>query len=220
MLQHMQYNTDNDGPCYMSTNKQQNRRLDKHLGNSKEKNLNKFKLVALLKETSVSNLFGTKKELQEECSSRGISVIKITDKILEGWMGKQKGTIQILFKRGRLDPQNIHHYTEKGTKEKFQVPRTLTDPTGCDFSIWKILALQSNFINELTLLQFHGQKLGVVVDRSPKCHPKIAREGIVYLWALAKLWYRKAPITKKRSKESFRKLVVDATDCERGIKCS
>ena len=50
------------------------------------------------------------------------------------------------------------------------------------------------------------------MDLTPKCHPKIADEGIEYLWALAKLWYWKAPLVKKRSKESFRKLVVEATD--------
>ena len=87
-----------------------------------------------------------------------------------------------------------------------------TDPTGCNFSIIKLMNLQFDFINELTLLQFHGNKLGVIVDRSPKCHPEIAGEGIEYLWGLSKVWYRKAPIARKRSKESFRTLVSEATD--------
>ena len=122
--------------------------------------------------------------------------------------------VLILYERGWLDPTNIVHYTEKGKKNDSRTPNnTPVDPTGCNFSIRKILQLQTDFANELTLLQYHGQKLGVAVDRTPKCHPEMAGEGIEYLWGLAKMWYRKAPITKKRSKDTFRKLVKEATDC-------
>ena len=101
---------------------------------------------------------------------------------------------------------HLHHYTEKGKKEKYEVP---SDPTGCNFSIERILAKQADFCNELTLLQYHARKLGALVDRSPKCHPELAGEGIEYLWGLAKLWYRKSPISSKRSKELSRKLVKE-----------
>ena len=54
-----------------------------------------------------------------------------------------------------------------------------------------------------------------MLDRSPKCHPEAAGEGIEYGWALSKLKYRRAPITLKRTKGSFRELVyrcIDKTD--------
>jgi hypothetical protein len=41
------------------------------------------------------------------------------------------------------------------------------------------------------MLQSIGQILGVVVDRTPKCHCKIAGEGIEYSWGLAKNHYQK-----------------------------
>jgi hypothetical protein len=47
----------------------------------------------------------------------------------------------------------------------------------------------------------------VRVDRTPKCHPELAGEGIEYMWALAKLYYRHKPLGLKWSKDSFRKLV-------------
>ena len=70
----------------------------------------------------------------------------------------------------------------------------------------------SDFQSEFTLLQYHAQKLGVALERSPKCHPEIAGEGIEYGWALSKMDYRRSPIAAKKSKESFRKLVKKCTD--------
>ena len=54
--------------------------------------------------------------------------------------------------------------------------------------------------------------MGVSIDRTPKCHPEMAGEGIEYIWALAKLQYRRATIIKKRSKVKFRQLVSECTD--------
>ena len=53
--------------------------------------------------------------------------------------------------------------------------------------------------------------MGVYIDRTPKCHPEIAGEGIEYDWALAKLDYRKAPIHQKRTKEKSRNLLRDSS---------
>jgi hypothetical protein len=41
---------------------------------------------------------------------------------------------------------------------------------------------QMDFIEEETLLQYHGRQLGVIIDRTPKCHPEMAGEGIEYNW--------------------------------------
>ena len=60
---------------------------------------------------------------------------------------------------------------------------------------------QTDFLNEETLLQHHGRKLGIIVDRSPKCHPEIAGEGIEYAWAVSKMHYRKQKLTKKKTKK-------------------
>ena len=65
----------------------------------------------------------------------------------------------------------------------------------------------SDFVNEKTMLQYMGEQLGVIVDRSPKCTPEIAGEGVEYDWAMAKLAYRKLPLEKKKGKEKFHKLV-------------
>ena len=81
------------------------------------------------------------------------------------------------------------------------------DPTGCAFSIRKIMKLQMDFMQELTLLQYLVIQMGANIDRTPKCHPEMAGEGVEYAWALAKLKYRRSPIAYKRNKEKFRNLV-------------
>ena len=45
------------------------------------------------------------------------------------------------------------------------------------------------------------------VERTPKCHPEIAGEGIEYDWGCAKGVYRRLPISEKRSKIKFRESV-------------
>lgn len=34
------------------------------------------------------------------------------------------------------------------------------------------------FMNKLTLLLYHGNKMGIMVEKTPKCHPKVAGEGL------------------------------------------
>ena len=54
--------------------------------------------------------------------------------------------------------------------------------------------------------------MGVRLKCSPKCHPEIAGEGVEYGWALSKNEYRRSPIAKKKSKDSFLKLVRHCMD--------
>jgi hypothetical protein len=64
-----------------------------------------------------------------------------------------------------------------------------------------------DFIEEETLLQYHGKTLGVIVDRTPKCHPEVAGEGIAYSWGCLKGKYRCLPLSDKRKKDNFCKSI-------------
>ena len=66
----------------------------------------------------------------------------------------------------------------------------------------------TNFVEEVSLLQSMGQKMGVIVDRTPKCHAEIAGEGIEYTWGHQKNYFHCQPLSVKRSKTDFRKLVT------------
>ena len=114
------------------------------------------------------------------CQQKNLPVKFTTEIIEEGWLGKPKGSLQVLFERGWLDPSNLSKYTEKGRHDNMGL---LLEDT----SIKLLMQKQQDFMSELTLLQFHGNKLGVTIDRSPKCHPEITGEGIEFIWAIAKL---------------------------------
>ena len=54
------------------------------------------------------------------------------------------------------------------------------------------------------------------VDRSTRCHPELAGEGIEYSWARAKGIYRRARLAQKKGKENFKSLVVDCLSTDEG----
>ena len=215
MKQSMQYTPSDSGPCYFSERERIERRLDISLEKLVEKKLNKSVLVKKLKEAGILNPPGSKADLQQQCINLNIPIKASNRTVSEGWYEKQKGALQILFERGWIDPANLQHYTadgKKGLSSAASSEESPNDPTGCNFSIKALIKIQNDFITELTLLQYHGKKLGCIIDRSPKCHPEIAGEGIEYVWALAKCHYRRSPINAKRTKCKFRKLVDESTN--------
>ena len=91
-------------------------------------------------------------------------------------------------------------YTLDGKKDAFGkvIPET---------SLKHLMILLTDFIEEETLLQYHGRLLGVKVVRTPKCHPEIAGEGIKYDWVCGKGFYRRLPLSAKKTKNKFRESV-------------
>ena len=63
----------------------------------------------------------------------------------------------------------------------------------------------------MTALQHVGKELGIVVIISPKFHAELAWEGIEYIWGITKALYWRKPLHSKRSKESFKRLVLECT---------
>ena len=80
------------------------------------------------------------------------------------------------------------------------------------YSIKTLMEKQDDFANELSLLQYHASLLGVLMERTPKCHPEIAGEGIKYNWALSKTEYWRSPLKEKSCKDKFSKLVRRCMD--------
>ncbi len=84
-------------------------------------------------------------------------------KIKLGWMGKQKGILQVLWERGFINEANISQYMMDGRKDAFGVHQPQT-------SLKDLLSSCMDFEEEESLLQSMGQRMGVLVDRTPKCH--------------------------------------------------
>ncbi len=140
---------------------------------------------------------GRKKALQQAAEARGISPVGEYEEIKEGWVGKPKGLLQVCWERGLLNPTvpNIDKaYTINGWKNCLGIQDN-------DYSLKHLLGECLDFEEEEAMLQAMGCSLGVLVDRTPKCHPELAGEGIEYSWGCAKNYYRRLPLEEKRKKK-------------------
>jgi len=164
-----------------------------------------IELVNKLKEEKNVIAKGNLKKLQELARNNSLPIEYEKPVVKEGWVGKSKGMLQILYERGFLNPQLINSYTINGSKDEYGavIPGT---------SLKEMMNSLEDFCEEETLLQHHGRLLNVIVDRTPKCHPEIAGEGVEYSWAAAKINYRRLRITEKRTKQKFRDSVNKCTD--------
>jgi hypothetical protein len=138
--------------------------------------------------------------LQELCKQHNLPTEVIEQKTVEGWEGKQKGLLQILWERGFIDVNNLSAYTVDGRKDAYGVVQKET-------SLKHLMSNCTDFEEEESLLQALSQQMGVMIDRTPKCHCKMAGKGVDYSWGCTKNAYRAKPIGEKRGKEKYRNTV-------------
>jgi hypothetical protein len=201
--QSMIFGASDSGPFYMSVEDKERKKYDVQTGRYTTKHILKTKLSEMLTEMGISNPVGSAKQLQAQCRLLNLPITKREEIVQEGWLNKPKGSLQILYERGWIDPTDVKKYTEKGRLDEMGIPIE-------NMSINLLMQKQMDFVSELTLLQYYGRQMGVSIDRTPKCHPEIAGDGIEYVWALAKLFYRYQPISRKKNKEFFRLLVEES----------
>ena len=144
---------------------------------------------------------GNAKQIQAMCVAQNIPTKYIEKEIKEGWEGKAKGMEQVLWERGWIDETRPRKdYTKLGTKDSLGLIQV-------GMSLLELVSNCADFENEATLLQTKGQEMGVLVDRTPKCHCELAGEGIEYSWGCTKNLYWRQPLKMKRGKANFRATV-------------
>ncbi len=169
----------------------------------KEEKLNAKELSAALLARGF-NSKGRRADLAKRCQSAGIAITRTVANVTkQGWLGKAKGSLHILYERGMVDKNNLSQYSQKGKTDDLG---NCNKETSLDYLMDQL----EDFANERTMLQMIGEELGCIIDRTPKCTPEIAGEGVEYDWAMAKMFYRKQRITRKRTKESFVALVKES----------
>ena len=111
------------------------------------------------------------------CRAYNIPLKKKIREIKHSWYNQPKGALQLLYEGRFIDPSIPNpekHYTMKGRKKR---------DGSLDLGTSLIYLL--NLLPE-TMLMVYGTQMGVSVDRTPKCHPEMAGEGIEYAWAGSK----------------------------------
>ena len=197
--QQMVFKQDDAGPFWLSPDERERMRLDAVIGEPVTKDKNRDDLISDLKAINVKVARGAKKpRLVELARLNSIPTAKTIQNVKEGWAGKPKGMQQTLWERGFIDPTKaVNFYTVEGPHhDNYGKPIK-------ERSLKYLVSQLYDFAHEDSQLQFVGKELGLIVDRTPKCHPEMAGEGIEYSWGCAKNHYRNLPIAKKRSKALF-----------------
>ena len=203
--QHMVYQDSDTGPFYLSSQEKKKQKYDQAVpGKFIQRNKTKVELVKELTIKNINCTVGTVFEkVKKMCTDNNVDLKCAPEpKVIEGWHLKPKGYLQILWERGFISEKDLSKYTVNGKKDSYG----FVDKS---FSLKQIMANTTDFQNEESLLQSKGRELGVLVDRSPKCHCEIAGEGIEYSWGFSKNRYRRLPLKNKRKKDEFRNLVRD-----------
>jgi hypothetical protein len=162
-------------PFWLSPEERESNRNDLITGKIIKRFRNKSNLLKDLQAKGVSAKL-TKDELQILCKNKDVPIQEELDEVVEGWENRPKGMLQIVWERGFIDPEKRKEdYTVDGKKDAF-------GNVIHESSLKHLMSLLTDFIEEETLLEYHGRLLGVKVERTPKCHPEIAGEGIEYDW--------------------------------------
>jgi hypothetical protein len=199
-VQKMIFSEEDQGPFWMTPAEQEATKHDYPTGETVTRQLRRDEIFARLQAKSIQGIRGKlKDELIAIANAHNVSVSETMENIEEGWLGKPKGLKQILYERGFIDPRNPGKYTMAGSKVDGEINKST--------SLLHLMSTCTDFVNEETLLQTMARKMGVTIDRTPKCHPEMAGEGVEYAWGCAKQYYRSQPLLSKRGKKKFRDLV-------------
>jgi hypothetical protein len=200
-IQDMMFRPGDQGPYWMTAEEREQTRKDKFMATTKEKYYTKAQLTEMLQHNGIENVKGNKQHIQGIAQRAGIPLMYQKREIVEGWEGKQKGMEQILWERGWIDPgRDRTVYTVQGSKDSMGAIRK-------DTSLRHLMSNLKDFEVQETMLQVKAAEMGILLDRTPKCHCELAGEGIEYAWGCAKNFYRRQPLKDKRGTETFRETV-------------
>ena len=137
--------------------------------------MNKDELIHNLTELGISKPLGCREKLQLLCKQNNLPIKKQVDKVIEGWVGKSKGSLQLLYERGWIDVDKLKQYTVNG---KVDIYGSIIPGT----SLTAMMLEQTDFANEESLLEMYARMMGVESGKSPIAHPEVAGEGVEFDW--------------------------------------
>ena len=206
-VQKMSFQFNDNGPFWLSEEEKRRSKNDRVSDIIEKKKYTKKQLLTALKEkTGMQPPHANIKQIQDLAIANDLPIEFEQRKTKEGWAGKPKGMMQVLFERGFIDrekPLSFYKINGRKNEDGTEVPGS---------NIKKLIRTLPDFKEELTLLQYRAEQLNVRVECSPKYHPEIAGEGIEYAWGLSKNVYRKLPLGQKETIEGFRKSVEESLD--------
>jgi len=124
--QDMVFKEGDDGPFWLTPEEKIQTKNDTYSGPVIKKDLSKCEMLVELRKSGydTSKKRYLKDELLELCKLQNIDTKKDVRKKEEGWVGKPKGMLHILFERGYIDKTKVIHprsmaYSKNGKKSHY-----------------------------------------------------------------------------------------------------
>jgi hypothetical protein len=125
-----------------------------------------------------------------------ISLTIEEEAVRPGRVNDPKGLLQVLWERGWIDKANYSSYKVQHNKDD-------------DFSLQWLMSKCPDFAEEQSAMEYllarisaHNE-FNVTILVTPKYHCELAGEGIEYSWGLAKRFFRKLPLARKKGRGNF-----------------
>ncbi len=99
-------------------------------GQFTKQKLSKDELIQRLQEKGVTAT-GNIKNITRFCQVTDIPIEILIPKTLQGWQGKPKGMLQVLWERGFIDEKNLNQYTVTGRKDEMGILQPETSLKFC-----------------------------------------------------------------------------------------
>ena len=148
------------------------------MGPEKSCALTKAELVEALKAKGLRT-DGKVKEVTERARAAGIPTNAKKAKMIAGCMNKPIGLMELLCRRGFIDPSNPN---KPSIKELVKLAKDVPD-----------------FKNEKSEIELSMDKLNVEIVFTPKAHCELAGRGIEYIWGVSKTSFRRENATLSTS---------------------
>jgi hypothetical protein len=179
-IQMMNFAEGDVGPSYMIDEERELNKLDRIIeGQQTRHRCTKKELAAALRDALETA------HLKLLAERHGIETVQIIPKMKAGWMGKPKGLLQICCERGLINGS-----LNKSAYSKYELQTLLGN---CD-----------DFKNEISLLEWVGQKRGIKIIFSAKGYPDTAGFGVEYDWAVGKNKLSSIPLADRKGAEKFK----------------
>jgi hypothetical protein len=192
------FRAEDTGPFWLTPEQREESRHDRPKAGATPKERSKQELYCDLLAAGERNLPKhinkiSKDNLVERARAKGIPLEKTP--VDEGWEGKPKGLLQILWERGWIDETQVDRYRLETRDEDGKIVE--------EFSLRAMMESCLDFAVEETQLQKIACEYGFKVVYTPKFHAEIAGVGIEYSWGASKSHYRRIPQQRKRTKDLF-----------------
>ena len=117
--QHLTFQPDDVGPCWMTPAEQEASRHDTIIGVPKETQRSHAQLIFDLAAKGANTKGKNKSDLVLLCPQYQVPTSTQISRVKEGWEGKSNGLVQVLWERGLIDGTKLNSYTLTGRKDAF-----------------------------------------------------------------------------------------------------